>query len=157
MSMNSKGSMNYSCLIFSLPAVSCNLICFFCTDACASRDASQSKQRKAANHTLLESLPLKNKLAQVSDTIEACYHNDQTETRKITNAYEVFFLSELACQRHNALSLNGAGLISQSTANFSDVTVQPLQSLLNSVGGVESILSIFGIPDLSISHGLFPY
>ena len=121
MSMNSKGSMNYSCLIFSLPAVSCNLIFFFCTDACASRDASQSKQRKAANHTLLESLPLKNKLAQVSDTIEACYHNDQTETRKITNAYEVFFLSELAYQRHNALSLNGAGLISQSTANFSDV------------------------------------
>ena len=88
----------------------------------------------------------------MSDTLEACYHNDQTETRKIK-----FFLSELACQRHAALSSNGAVLISQSTANFSDVKVKPLQSLLNSVGGVESIFSIFGIPDLPISHSLFPY
>ena len=32
----------------------------------------------------------KNKLAQVSDTIEACYHNDQPETRKIIKAYKVF-------------------------------------------------------------------
>ena len=49
--------------------------------------------------TLCWRLSLKNKLAQVSDTIEACYHNDQAETRKITNAYKVFFffLSELAC------------------------------------------------------------
>ena len=31
----------------------------------------------------------KNKLAQVSDTIEACYHNDQAQTRKI----KFFFLS----------------------------------------------------------------
>ena len=30
-------------------------------------------------------------------TLEACYHNDQAEKCKITNAYEVFFLSELAC------------------------------------------------------------
>ena len=28
---------------------------------------------------------------------------------------------------------------------------------MNSVGGVESIFSIFGIPDPPISHGLFPY
>ena len=89
------------------------------------------------------------------DTLEACYHNDQAEKRKITNAY--IFLSELTCQQHDALSSNGAVLISQAAANFSDVTVQPLQSLLNSVGGVESIFSIFGIPDLPISHGLFPY
>ena len=34
-----------------------------------------------------------------------------------------FFLSELACQRHDALSSNGAVSNSQSTANFSDVTV----------------------------------
>ena len=101
--MNSKGSMNCSCLIFSLPAVSCNFIFFFCTDPCASRDASQSKQRKAANYTLLESLPLKSKLPQVSNTTEACYHNDQAETPKMQ-----FFLSELACQRHDALSSNGA-------------------------------------------------
>ena len=40
MPMNSKGSINYSCLIFSLPAVSCNFIFFFSTDPCASRDAS---------------------------------------------------------------------------------------------------------------------
>ena len=33
------------------------------------------------------------------------------------------FLSELACLRHDALSSNGAVLISQSTANLSDVTV----------------------------------
>ena len=40
MPMNSKGSMKYSCLIFSLHAVSCNFIFFFCTDLCiwASRD-----------------------------------------------------------------------------------------------------------------------
>ena len=93
----------------------------------------------------------------MSDTLEACY-NDEAEKRKITNAYKVFFLSELACQRHDALSSNGAVLISQSTANFSDVKVLPLQSLLNSVGDVESIFSqIFGIPDLPISHSLFPY
>ena len=57
----------------------------------------------------------------MSDVLEACYHNDQAEMRIITNAY--FFLSELAYQRHDALSSNGAVLISQSTANFSDVTV----------------------------------
>ena len=68
-----------------------------------------------------------------------------------------FFLSELACQRHDALSSNGAVLILQSTANLSDVTIQPLQSLLNSVGAVESVFFIFGIPDLTISHSLFPY
>ena len=92
----------------------------------------------------------------MSDTFEACYHyNDQAEKRKITNAYEVFFLSELACQRHDALSSNGAVLISQSTANFSYSLAPP--GLLNSVGGVESISSISGIPDLPISHSLFPY
>ena len=32
-----------------------------------------------------------NKLGQVSDTIEACYHNDQAETRKIKVFF--FFLS----------------------------------------------------------------
>ena len=36
--MKSKGNINYSCLIFSLPAVSCNFIFFFCTDPCASRN-----------------------------------------------------------------------------------------------------------------------
>ena len=91
------------------------------------------------------------------DLPEAWYHNGRAEKRKITNTYKVFFLSELACQRHDALSSNGAVSNSQSTANFSDVTVKPLQSLLNSVGGVESIFSIFGIPDLPISHSLFPY
>ena len=57
---------------------------------------------------------------------------------KSANAYKVFSpikfsLSELAFQRHDALSSNGAVLISQPTANFSDVKFQPLQSLLNSV------------------------
>ena len=33
----------------------------------------------------------KNNLVQVSDTIEACYHNDPAQTRKINN-----FLSQLA-------------------------------------------------------------
>ena len=93
----------------------------------------------------------------MSDTLEASYHNDQVEKRKITNAYKGFFLSELACLRPDALSSNGGVLIAQPTANFSDVTVWPLKSLLNSVGGVESIFSIFGIPDLPISYGLFPY
>ena len=32
---------------------------------------------------------------QVSDTLEACYHNDQAEKRKITNAYKVFFFLSL--------------------------------------------------------------
>ena len=41
MPMNSKGSLNYSCLIFSLPAVSCNFIFFFCTDPCASRNLTE--------------------------------------------------------------------------------------------------------------------
>ena len=38
MASNSKGSMNYFYLIFSLPAISSNFIFFFCTDPCASRD-----------------------------------------------------------------------------------------------------------------------
>ena len=37
MPMNS-GSMNFSSLIFSLPAFSGNFFVFFCTDPCASRD-----------------------------------------------------------------------------------------------------------------------
>ena len=51
MATNSKGSMNYSCLIFSLPAISNNLIFFFCTDPCAavcvkgSHRANNGKQR----------------------------------------------------------------------------------------------------------------
>ena len=91
-------------------------------------------------------------------TLEACYHNDQAEKCKITNAYKSFFLSELACQRHDTLSSNGAVLNSQSTGNFSDVKVQPLQSLLNSVGGVESVFSIFkceGESVISLFH-FFP-
>ena len=61
---------------------------------------------------------------QVSDTIEAFYHNDKAEKRKITNAYKVFFfLSLRASGMMHALSSNGAVLISQPTANFSDVTV----------------------------------
>ena len=32
---------------------------------------------------------------QVSDTLKACYHNDQAEKRKITNAYKVFFFLSL--------------------------------------------------------------
>ena len=35
-----KRKYKLSCLIFSLPAVSCNFIFFFCTDPCASRDSS---------------------------------------------------------------------------------------------------------------------
>ena len=66
------------------------------------------------NYTLLESLLYKNKLAQVSDAIEACYLNDQPETRKT---------SELACSWHDALSSNIAVLISQPTAKFSDANV----------------------------------
>ena len=38
---------------------------------------------------------------QVSDTLKACYHNDQAEKRKITNAYKVFFF----------LSLRASGII----------------------------------------------
>ena len=60
----------------------------------------------------------------MSDTIEAFYHNDQAETRKITNAYKVFFFASLRTSgMMPALSSNGAVLISQPTANFSDVTV----------------------------------
>ena len=55
-------------------------------------------------------------------TLEACYHNDQAEKRKITNAYKVF--SFWACVLAAWCSLfKWCGLISQSTANFSDVTV----------------------------------
>ena len=46
----------------------------------------------------------------MSDTLEACCHNDQAEKRKITNGYNFFPLS-------------GAVLIPQRTANFRDVTV----------------------------------
>ena len=38
---------------------------------------------------------LKNKVAQVPDSIEACYRNDQPETHKIINAYKVFFVLSL--------------------------------------------------------------
>ena len=43
----------------------------------------------------------KNKLLQVSDKLEASYHNDQVEKRKITNAYKDFFF----------LSLRASGLM----------------------------------------------
>ena len=93
--MNSKGSMNYSCLIFSLPAVS-----FSSSARIRVRQEMRHRINNGKQRTTLcwrASLYYKNKLAQVSDTIEACYRNDQAETRKIANAYQVFFLSELAC------------------------------------------------------------
>ena len=52
----------------------------------------------------------------MSDTLEAA---DQAEKRKITNAYKVFFFLSL---RASDMMLRVV-LISQSTANFSDVTV----------------------------------
>ena len=90
-----KGNMNYSCLIFSLPVISCNFIFFFCSDTCASRDLLEQKTESSELKTCWRSSLYKNKLTQVSDTIEACYYNDQNETRKITNAYNVFFVLSL--------------------------------------------------------------
>ena len=152
--------MNYSCLIICFHCLQFHAISFSSSARIRVRQEMSHRVNNVKQRTTLcwrASLYKKKARASVRYRIEACYHNDQAETRKITNAYKVFFLSELACQRHNALSSNDAVLISQSTANFSDVTVQPLQSLLNSVGGVESIFSIFDIPDLPISHSLFPY
>ena len=52
-----------------------------------SHTANNGKQRTR----LPADLPhIKTKLARVSDTLEACYHNDQAEKCKITNAYKVF-------------------------------------------------------------------
>ena len=58
MATNSKGSMNYSCLIFSLPATSSNFIFFFCTDPCASRDLIE-QITESSELDLLEIIPFK--------------------------------------------------------------------------------------------------
>ena len=74
---------------------------FFCTDPCASRDLLEQITESSELDFARELPFIKNKLAQVSDTIEACYCNDQPETRIIINACKVFFFffffSELAC------------------------------------------------------------
>ena len=48
--------------------------------------ANNGKQRTR----LPGDLPFIKTSYQVSDTLEACYRNDQAEKRKITNAYKVF-------------------------------------------------------------------
>ena len=91
MATNSKGGMNYSYLIFSLPAISSNFIFFFSTDQCTSRDLiEQITESSELDFLAWRSTLYKNKLTQGSHTIEVCYHNDQAEKRKITNAYNFF-------------------------------------------------------------------
>ena len=89
MPMNSKGSMN--CLFFVF--IACNFKQFHFLllhgSVCVKRShtANNGKQRTR----LPADLPhIKTKLARVSDTLEACYHNDQAEKCKITNSYKVF-------------------------------------------------------------------
>ena len=95
MPMNLKGSMNYSCLIISLPAISSNFIFFFCTDLCTSRDLIEQITESSELDFLERSTLYKNKLKQGSHTLKACYRNDQAEKRKITNAYKFFFFLSL--------------------------------------------------------------
>ena len=90
--MNSKGSMNYSCLIFFI-ASSFMQFHFFSSAPIRVRQEMRRRVNNGKQRTTLcwRASLYKNNLVQVSDTIEACYHNDPAQTRKINN-----FLSQLA-------------------------------------------------------------
>ena len=83
MPMNSKGSMNYSCLIFF---IACNFMQILLLHGSVCVKEWNGKQRTR----LPGDLPFIKTSYQVSDTLEACYRNDQAEKRIITNAYKVF-------------------------------------------------------------------
>ena len=70
--MNSKGSINYSCLIFSLPAVSCNFIFFLALILVRQEMRHRVNNGKQRAPLSWRASLYKNELAQVSDTIEAC-------------------------------------------------------------------------------------
>ena len=56
-----------------------------------SHRANNGKQRTR----LAGDLPFIKTSSRKCQTIEACYHNDQAETRKIKNAFKVFFVLSL--------------------------------------------------------------
>ena len=120
--MNSKGSMNYSCLFSSLPAISCNFIYFFCTDPCASRDLIE-QITESSELDFLEIFPLQKQVSKCQIHLKLAIIMIRLKSAILKNASKVFFSLSLRASGM-MLSLQMArSLISQPTANFSDVIV----------------------------------
>ena len=95
MPMNSKGRKNYSCLTFHCLQFHAISFSSSARILVRLRDLIEQNNWKQRTRLSWRSSLYRNKLAKVSDTLEACYHNDQAEKRKITNAYKVFFFLSL--------------------------------------------------------------
>ena len=91
MPMNSKGSLNYSCLIFSLPAVSCNFIFFFCTDPCASRNLTE-QITESSELDFLEIFPLQKQASKCQIHLKLAIIIIRLKSAILKNASKVFSL-----------------------------------------------------------------
>ena len=86
----------------------------------------------------------------MSDALEACYHNDQAgKAQNKKNAYKVFFFF---------LILRASGMMLSLQIKRCGFTLQlgPPEFIKLGRRRRVRIFTIFGIPDLPISHGLFP-
>ena len=94
MPMNSKGSMNYSCLNFSLPAISCSFIFFFCTDPCALRNLIE-QITESSELDILEIFPLQKQASKCQIRLKLAIIIIRLNSAILKNASKVFFFLSL--------------------------------------------------------------
>ena len=94
----------------------------------------------------------------MSDALEACYHNNQAETRIVTNAYKVFsFWACVLAAWCSVFKWCGLNLAVYCEFQWRYSLAPPEFIKLGRRRTVHILTQIFGIPDLPISHSLFPY